>query len=187
MGSREGAKPHHKAQSSPDQGWMPRSYQSLGEGGLYHSPHNQVGLVVPNSTEGSLFPVPPTPTACPWYPGPAAGLRIRMWESEACQLLQSTSAYMYLGFCWSLSLTHLPSQAIALTGWGFREGGTLPCSAASRASISWVEGMEPWGSSLSAASLASISACEGTDSAIDAGKPVRSRGIPDPGAPDSVL
>lgn len=62
-----------------------------------------------------------------------------------------------------LLLVLTPSQDIALTGWGVQEGGTLPCSAASRASISWVEGTEPWGSSLSAASLASISACEGTD------------------------
>lgn len=82
-----------------------------------------------------------------------------------------------------LLLVLAASQDIALTSWGVQEGGTLPCSAASRASISWVEGMEPWGSSLSAASLASISACEGTNSAIGMGKHCKIQRNPSPRSP----
>lgn len=53
-----------------------------------------------------------------------------------------------------------------LTGLGAWEGGSLPCRTANRFSISCVDRTGPLQSSFKAASLASISASVGMDSAI---------------------
>lgn len=60
----------------------------------------------------------------------------------------------------------LTKELRELTGLGAWEGGSLPCSTANRSSISCVDGTGPRPSSFRAASLASISAWVGMDSAI---------------------
>lgn len=60
----------------------------------------------------------------------------------------------------------LTKELRELTGLGAWEGGSLPCRTANRSSISCVDGTRPRPSSFRAASLASISAWVGMDSAI---------------------